>query len=160
MADPFSANKQTQFGVESTPGTAVPANKLLPSLTMDLDESFDVTKIRGTGQRFDAIVVPSGQEASSGKLGGGVTFCELQYPFSMAWGAAAITTPAGGVNARQWKWNVPLSGRVNPKAMTIEQGDSDDAERVAYAILSDLALDMSRAATGISGTMLGRAVEK
>lgn len=160
MADPFSANKQTQIGVESTSGTAVPANKLLPSMTLDLDETFNVTKIRGTGRRFDSIVVPAGDESSSGKLGGGVTFNELPYPMSMAWGAGALTTPAGGVNARQWKWIVPLSGRVNPKSMTIEQGDADDSERIAFAVLTDLSLDMSRSATGISGTMLGRAVEK
>lgn len=160
MADPFSINRQTQIAVETTPGTAVPANKLLTSLTMAVDPTFTVTKIKGTGRRFTSIVAPDGQESSGGALGGGVTYTEIVYPFSMTWGAAVITTPAGAVNARQWKWTVPLSGRVNPKAMTIEQGDSDDSERATYAVITDLSVDMSRAATAISGTMLARAIEK
>src|SRR5690349_13245985 len=119
MADPFSVNKQLQLGVESTSGTAVPANKLLPSMMVDFDPTFDVTKIKGSGRRFASIIVPSGQEGVTGKLAGGVTFTEMVYPASMIWGAATITTPAGGVNARQWVWTPPLSGRVNPKSMTL-----------------------------------------
>lgn len=160
MADPFEVNRQLQIGVESTSGTAVPANKLLPSITMALDPVFDVTKYKGTGRRFNSLVVPSGQEGVTGNIAGAVTFTELIYPASMAWGAATITTPAGGVNARQWVWNVPLSGRVNPKSMTIEQGDSDDAERAAYGILTDLGLDLSRSATALNGAILAQAIEK
>jgi hypothetical protein len=160
MADPFEVNRQLQIGVESTSGTAVPANKLLPSITMALDPVFNATKYKGTGRRFNSLVVPDGQEAVTGALAGAVTFTELIYPASMAWGAAAITTPAGGVNAKQWVWNVPLTGRVNPKSMTIEQGDSDDSERAAYGILTDLGLDLSRAGTALSGALLAQAIEK
>src|SRR5678816_2778611 len=161
MADPFVVNRQVQIGVESTSGTPVPANKLLPSMSIDLDPVFDTTKIKATGRRFASIIVPSGQEGVTGKLAGGVTFTELIYPLSMLWGASAtVVHPAGGVNAWQWVWSPPLSGRTNPKSMTIEAGDSDDSERVSYGILTDLGLDLSRAGSVLSGAILGQTIEK
>ncbi len=157
---PFNVNRQTQVGPEVTAGTGVAATKLFSTLTVDPDPDFDVTKIRGTGRRFHSIIIPSGQEGTTGKIGGGLTYTEFMYPASMIWGAADIDAVAGGISAYQHVWKPPLSGTVSPKSMTLEQGDSDDAERFVYCVLTAIGLDMSRANANITGSLLARAVEK
>ena len=162
MADTMTIGRTTQFGAESTPGVAPAggATKQLTDLTITLDPSFGVTEVRGTGRRFDASVDPNGQESTGGKLGGGLGYNSFVYPASMIWGPGNITTPAGGTNARQWKWAPALTGSIPPQTFDIEQGDAIDAEQVLNAMLTDLGVDVTRAACTPSGTMLSRAVTK
>ena len=162
MADTMTIGRTTQFGVEATPGTAPVggATKQLTDLTITLDPAFAASEIRGTGRRFDASVNPNGQESTGGKLGGGLGYNSIIYPMSMIWGAVTPTTPAGGTNARRWSWTPALTGSIPPQTFDIEQGDAADAERVLNAMLTDIGVDVTRAACTPSGTMLSKAVEK
>lgn len=162
MADTMTIGRTTQFGVETTPGVApvAGATKQITDLTISLDPTFTVTEVRGTGRRFDASVNPTGQESIGGKLAGGLGYNSFVYPASMVWGAATITTPAGGVNARQWKWIPSLTGSIPPKTFDIEQGDVNDAEQCLNSILTDIGVDFTRAAVAPSGTLLARALTK
>lgn len=158
----MSIGRTTQVGVETVPGTAPAggATKQLTDLTIALDPTFSVSEVRGTGRRFDASVNPTGQESTGGKLGGGLGYNSFVYPASMIWGAATITTPSGGVNARQWQWIPALTGSITPQTMDIEQGDSLDAEQALNAILTDIGVDFTRAAVAPSGTLLAKALNK
>lgn len=162
MPDSMTIGRTTQFGVETISGTAPGggATKQITDLTVTLDPAFSVTEVRGTGQRFDASVNPDGQERITGKVGGGLGYNSFMYPASMIWGASTDTTPVGGINARQHLWTPALTGSIPPKTMDIEMGDAQDAEQVLYALLTDLGVDMTRAACAPSGNLLARALTK
>lgn len=162
MADTMVIGRTTQFGVETTPGTApaAGATKQITDLTVTIDPAYTVTEVRGTGRRFDASVNPDGQERITGKLGGGLGYNSCVYPASMIWGAASMSVPAGGVNSHQWQWIPALTGSIAPKTFDVEMGDANDAEQVLYTLLTDFGIDLTRAATTPSGNLLGRALTK
>ena len=162
VADVMTIGRNTQVGVESVHGTApgAGATKQLIDLVFQMDPTYKANEIRGTARRFLSVVVPDGQEASQGKVSGALGYNSWVYVMSMAHGAAVITTPSGGVNARQWKWIIPLTGSVNPVSLDMEQGDSADSEQYLYTICTDWGIDATRAAVAPSATLLARAVNK
>ncbi len=160
MADPISTGLQSQLGLETTQGTPVPGNKLFPSMTFDLDPDLPIFQYTGTGRRFPSVAAPTGEEMAKGKLGGPMTFQELEYALAMAFGAPVFTTPTNGIVARQSKWIVPLTGRINPKAFTLEQGDADDSERFPGMVATGLGWDVTRKDGKLSGELLAFPLQK
>jgi hypothetical protein len=57
------------------------------------------------------------------------------YLLSNLYGAATITTPTNGVLTRKWQWQVPFSGSITRKTLTIEEGDAIAARRMGYGLL-------------------------
>lgn len=162
MADTMTIGRLTQLAPEISHGVAPAggATKQLIDLTFQLDPSYKSTEIRGTGRRFLSTVVPDGQEASAGKVAGTVSYNSWVYLMSMIFGPAAITTPAGAINARKWSWTVPLTGSINPQSMDIEQGDSVDSEQFLYSVCDSWGIDATRSQVQPAGTFLMRAVNK
>ena len=159
VADTMTIGRTTQMAVETTHGQAPSGGAIhqLVDTILQMDPTFPVTEIRGTGRRFVSVVAPSGMEATAGKLSGGVGYNSLVYFLSMIYGAATITTPGGGVNARQWAWNIPLTGSINPQSMDIEQGDANDADQFLYCVMDSIGLDFTRSAVAPAGTVIARA---
>jgi hypothetical protein len=162
VADTMTIGRTTQMSPETVHGAAPGggATKQLIDLTFQMDPSLKAIEVRGTGRRFLTVVVPDGQEATVGKVGGSLGYNSWAYIMSMCFGAATITTPAGGVNARKWAWTVPLTGSIDPKSMDIEQGDTADAEQFLYSVITDWGVDATRAQVTPAGSILARAVNK
>lgn len=145
MAEVMTINQIVQLGVETTPGSAPGggSNKLLTGLKLQLNPDFGSQQYAAMGQRFDTVSVPT-MEKSKLSGDGPMTFTEKVYIASGLYGAATITTPVGGVNARQWVWSPALSGPIAGQTYQLQQGSSVRARQVNYGTLTDGSDAMTR----------------
>lgn len=149
-----NVNRVVQVGVESTPGTAVAANKTLPTMNLQLSRSIDVQQFRAQGWKLPTAA-PIVHDLGGGSLDGPMNFTEIVYPLSTIV-TPAITTPGGATLARKWLFTALASGANAFKTLTIQEGDSTAALQMAYSLLTEFGLNYSDGGATISGTLLGR----
>lgn len=149
-----SVNRVVQVGVESTPGTAVPANKTLPLTSLTLSRSIDVQQFRTQGYKIPSAA-PIVHDLGGGSVEGPMNFTEIVYPLSTIV-TPGITTPGGATLARQWLFTALASGENAFKTLTIQEGDSTAAVQMAYSVLTQFGISYTDAGATISGTILGR----
>ncbi len=137
MPDVMTINKVVQCGIEVTPGTQVVATKALKMATLDTGADLTFNIFPGMGRRFD-VATALNQDMTLAKLGGPFNYTEMVYWLSAIYGTPAITIPTGATLARQWLWNVPLTGSIVPKTLTVEEGDTIQAHKFGYGMLSDI----------------------
>src|SRR5688572_17054643 len=93
-----TTNRVVQIGVETTPGTAVPANKTLPSTSMTITPQTRTKEIRTQGIKPVADL-----QALGGYCDVAVTcplnYTEIVYLLNMVV-TGVITTPGGGTTSR------------------------------------------------------------
>lgn len=135
MATTSTLNRVTQIGMEVTPGTLVAATKKLQMIDLQTAANPTFQSYPGTARRFN-VAHALNQQQSVLKLGGKFNYTEMVYVYSNMYGAATITTPVGATLARNWKWQIPLSGSITRKTWSIEEGDSIAARTMAYGLLS------------------------
>src|SRR6266699_6846850 len=99
MPDVISLNQKTQFGVETTSGTGVPANKLLTCFNIVMGVKPEIKTHRGTGRRFPSVQEEN-TEYTEIPISGSLDYQGLSYLVSGPWDAATIATPTNCVNAR------------------------------------------------------------
>jgi hypothetical protein len=146
-----------QLGAETTPGTAVPATKLLENLTVAMTPNPDVKTYRGTGRRW-ASSSALNREWTDVKLSGDLDYQDFIYLASGAWGAPTPATHTGGTLSKDWIWTPPVSGSITPKTYTVEQGDATRAHRVAYGVIQGFGYKGSRKdGFTVTGDMLAQA---
>ena len=127
-----SINQQVQVGVESVYGTAVSASKLLTAFTWSMGLKAATKQFRGVGRQY-----PSASslltEYSAGKLSGPGDFAQMAYILATTWGAPTFTLHGPSTTAYDNKWTPPLVGSyaANAKSLTMQMGDSVDAEQYA-----------------------------
>lgn len=147
MPDRPLVQEIVELGVESVPGTAVASTIKLSGLIVELDTALELDRIAPSGNLFDTIAAPR-QEWASGTLSGFPTYPEMAYVFSNVFGAAAVTTPSGAVNARRYAWAPSSNTPWTPKTWTIRRGMvGNTAEMAAYGLLSGVTMSFSRTAT-------------
>ena len=150
--------QKVQWGVETVEGTAVPANKLLPSIGVDLSVEATIDRYRAMGYNWTTITTLL-NESSAGDLEGRPDFNGIVYPLSSAISTAVITTPATGVNSRQWVHTLLAQGPDTRKSFTIEQGDASFAERAPGVVIKDFNLAISPTSMEIGGSVIGKKLE-
>src|SRR5260221_407697 len=89
-----TVNQVLQFGLESTPGTNVPANKLLQCFDIWLGPMADVAPYTPTGRKYVAIAIEN-SEWVEGTLGGVLDYNGVVYALSGVCGAATSIVAAG-----------------------------------------------------------------
>src|SRR5258707_9253790 len=90
-----TVNQTLQFGLENTPGTNVPANKLLQCFDIWLGPMADVNPYTPTGRKYVAIAIEN-SEWVEGTLGGDLDYNGIAYALSGVCGAATSIGAAGG----------------------------------------------------------------
>lgn len=146
MPTPRAAvNQKTQIAVETTPGTAVPANKLLNAFTWTLGLKPTTKQFRGTGRQYPSASALL-MEQSTGKIAGPGDFAELVYPFSSLWGSGAPALHSPSTTAYDWIWTPSLTASyaASAKTFTVEQGDVIDAEKYAFCIFTGINYSFTR----------------
>jgi hypothetical protein len=143
MADAITLTRATQLGIESTHGTKVAATKTLQMLALEMGPNLDFKIFDGMARRF-TVASAINKNMTVGKLAGKLNFTEIVYPLSSIWGAPTITTPGGGTISRKWLWTPPLSGVIDPKSLTYENGDANRAERFGYGICPMVSMELVR----------------
>jgi hypothetical protein len=157
MTERASVAQGLQFGVETTPGTAVPASKLLNSVALDPGIKVAMQDFRPTGQKYSSIVVP-GKEWMEAKLSGVASYSELQYILTSI-GTFAAPVQQGATTA--WKWTLIPAGRAADtiKTFTVQHGDPNTrAEQWTFGVFSELDINFSRDGVTLGGMMLGQKI--
>jgi hypothetical protein len=159
MVRPY-VSQGVQIGVESTSGTAVPANKKLMAYKIDPQIAVETTEYRPSGYLVptaSAIVT----EATEADFEGPIDFNNIVYPLSSLFGAATVSQPAAvpSPTVYEWQWNFTGKGLITPKTYSVEVGDSTRAVKFSFGAFSDMELSIERTGDStVSGSMLGRSL--
>lgn len=148
----------TQIGVESTPGTAVPATRRLRSVSFNLDPEFNARIFRPSGNKFPSIAAP-GKEWVGGDLEGAGDYNEIVYPLAGILGPPVTTTPSGATTARQHVFEVLPAALQDPMTMTVEKGSAVRAERSSYVAVNEFGVTINRDEITLDGSIMGRRLE-
>ena len=161
MAERSTISQAVQIGVETTPGTAVAANKRLGSIGFNLAPKVETNAQRPIGQKYANLQI-LGKEWSEAALEGAPAYTELPYLLSSLMSTATITTIMDGATdtlGRRWVFNSNAFGADTPKTFTVEQGSSVRAHRASNVIISDTTFNFSRTEVTLEGTAIARALE-
>lgn len=144
----------TQIGVESTPGTGVPANKLFLATGISPAIKVDMQRFRPMGQKFPTVLTP-GKEWVEGKIDGTGSYTEMAYLL-----ASLLTDPGAATtvdtSARKYTYNPSASTEDSPKTLTVEQGSGVRAGKFSFGIINELEIAFARDGIDVSGTILGQ----
>lgn len=146
-------NIQTQIGVETTSGTAVAANRRLPSIDVEISPEHTKQFFRGAGYKFNTIGVMN-KNWAVGSFKGPLNYAELTYVLASY--SNFPTVAAVGTGGQGWTFNPAISGTDTIKTYTIERGDSADAAKATYGIFNSLDIEVTRDSGTISGNVLAR----
>lgn len=137
MAVRATVNQKVQVGVESIHGTTVPANKLLTAFTWTMGGKPVTKQFRGTGRQYPSASALL-YKVSSGKISGPGDFAQLVYPLATLWGAPTSALHSPSTTAYDNVWTPPLTGSyaAAAKSLTLQQGDSVDAEQYGFLVFT------------------------
>lgn len=161
MAERSSITQSVQIGVETTPGTAVAANKRLGSMGFQIGPQIEASPLRPIGQKYASLSI-LGKEWAEADINGAPTYTELPYAFASVVGTPVVTQimdSAIPTGAYRWVFASNTFGDDAPKTFTVEQGSAFRAHRVTNGIISEYTWDWSRDEIELGGTMLARAIE-
>jgi hypothetical protein len=160
MSAPASALRVTQFGVETTAGVPVAANKLFSLLSVSPGEErtgYDTVRQLGTLVPVD---VTGGYRWFSGDLEGPISTTDMLYVLSAAFGQVTgtqIMDGSTGTGAYRYQWTVSGNAVPNPKTLTLEVGQPGVTRvRAAGCQVTGLEISISTSEATVSGTVLGR----
>lgn len=156
MAERASVFQVAQWGVETTPGTAVAANKKLTGINVTAGVKADVKTFRAMGNKFNSLAA-LGKEWMEAKLDGFATYTEIVYPLCSVLAYAAPAQQAATI-AYKWTLGPATSAADTKKTYTLEQGSAERAHKFAYGLVNQFGMQYSRDAVNFSGSMLGQAV--
>lgn len=160
MPENSALTQLTQIGVETTPGTAVAAPKLLQSLGFTWSPQLTNRIFRPTGQKYGTVAA-KGRDWTQLGVTGVPTFDEIVYPLSSILGAAVVTTPdaTNAPTARLWTFSPSNAAEDAVKTFTIEAGNATRARRAAYMLFSALNLNIGRDNVELGGSAMARRIE-
>src|SRR6266852_1506621 len=159
-------NQTLQFGLETTPGTNVPANKQIQCFAVTFGPMADVAEFSATGRKYPSIVIEN-SEWVEGTLSGSLDYNGIVYALAGVSGAPTISAHGASSTAKDWLFVPPLTGSVQPQTYTVEQGENNSFgnaiynHKVNYMLISELAYKGDRK-TGfnISGKVLAQALQR
>jgi len=157
MALPATVFQGIQVGVESTPGTAVSADKKLLAVSMIPTPMVETAPFKAMGNKY-ASFASLNKEWSGLRIEGVPTYNEIVYLLSSLLHYSAPTQQAE-TTAYSWKFTSNTSKADIGKTFTIEQGDENYAWRVAGAKISGLTLGFSRNEITVNGNGVGQEFE-
>lgn len=161
MAERSSISQSVQIGVETIPGTAVPANKRLASIGFKIGPKVDSNPLLPIGQKYPTLQIV-GKEWAEADLSGAPVYTELPYIFASLMSAPVLTEVMdAAIHTNGWKYvfDSATFGDDAPKTYTLEQGSAFRAHRVSNGIITDFNLDWDRNEMKIGGKVLAKAVE-
>ena len=158
MAEGIVSLRKTQFGPESTAGTAVAATSVQRLLSNGAKDDRTVEFINehiGYLSQTNRTITPK-LAASIAFDDSPLTFEQAMYPFS-----AGITTVAasadGAGSGKVWLYTFPTTAVNTIKTYTIEHGDNIQAREMEYSFCESFAISFNAGeVVNISSNWLGR----
>lgn len=159
MVEVASINQVVQIGIEVAEGTAVPADKILNSVSIELSPDVTVNAYTATGRKFPTVA-SLGKEFSGGSLTGSPSYPELPFLFAAVMGNLVTAALGGSPAAYSHKFHPKTSGTDIVKSLTIERGDQyTGAHRAAGVKITELSMAINREEVTMGGALLGKAIE-
>jgi hypothetical protein len=153
-----SINQSIQVGVETTPGTAVPANKRLDDIAIVFGIKGTFKTTVATGRKY-ASVQQLNTEWSEGAITGALDFNTMAYVLASAMGITTPVAHGASVIAKDWVYDAILTGSRQPQTLSIEQGEAATrAQKFAYGLINTFGYKVTRQDASITGTMLAQQV--
>src|SRR5258708_1477045 len=160
-------NQTLQFGVETTPGVNVAANKLIQCFAVTFGPMADVAQFSATGRKYPSIVIEN-SEWVDGTLTGELDYNGIVYALASVCGApTSIVASGASLTAKLWTFSPPLTGSVQPQTYTIEQGENNAFgnaiynHKVNYGLISEFSYKGDRkAGFTVSGKILAQALQR
>jgi hypothetical protein len=150
-----SVNQKWQFGVESTPGTAVPCTKIIPQLDLVPGMNGAVTPYTPSGYKYIGSQTQDWEETAI-TVNGVLDFNAMSYLMPSAFGLITPTLNGSSAVAYKWVGTPPITGSVQPQTYTMQQGDSVRARSMNRMMLSAFGYKWTpKSRPMISGTMFG-----
>lgn len=147
------ASQTVQLGVESTPGTAVAANKKPASMSITGGVKFESEPFVAAGNKYASFVIP-GREWAEWKLAGMPTYGELPYLLASIF--KTVTATADGTLPKLWTFAPALAAEDPVTTYTLERGSLDRAQKAAYFQLTELGFKFSRTKVELTGAAISQ----
>src|SRR5258708_12448357 len=108
-------NQTLQFGVETTPGVNVAANKLIQCFAVTLGPMADVAQFEATGRKYPTIVIEN-SEWVEGTLTGELDYNGIVYALAGTCGAPTSIVASGpSLTATLSTFAPPLTASLPPQ---------------------------------------------
>lgn len=158
MAERATIFQGIQVGVEQIPGTAVPANRRLNSVSIEPAINPEFNSFRPLGQKYRSMVILN-REWATADIGGLADYSELPFLLDSLIGEATPAPLGGGIYERVYFSNP--RGPDTVSTLTIQQGSSDRAHRMTHGLVTGLEVAFTRTGDGVelSGDAIARAIE-
>lgn len=154
MSERTTVTQTTQIGVEVTPGTVVPANRSLQTLSIEPSIQAEVLTFTPKGGKFPTVAA-LGKEWTRASITGQPSYNEIVYLLASALNFAA-PVQQGATAAYLWTFQPGQSAADAVRTFTVEQGSAVRAGRFAYGIVNELGMTFSRDSIELTGSMLGQ----
>lgn len=157
MGEKATIFQTVQIGIESTPGTAVAANKKLLATSLVPSVKTEADSFRAIGNKYASFVTLN-KEWSEVSIEGKLTYNEILYLLSSL---LSQPTPVqqGTTTAYKWTFASNTSSEDAGKTFTVEQGDANSAWRAAGVRVDGLEFTINRGEASLSGSAIGKALE-
>jgi hypothetical protein len=152
-----SVNQRIQISAETTPGTAVPASKLIECFSWKFGVKNDTKMYTPTGRKY-ASTQEENEEWVEGTVDGNLDYNGLPYLLSSVFGVCTPVAHGSSATAKDWIMTPPVTGSVQPQTYSIEQGDSVRAHKFAYGLLNKFGYKFTRKDASCSGSLIGQAL--
>jgi len=155
MPENATVLRSSQWGLESTPGTVVAADKRLMTIGVLPTPATRIVPYRPVGRKYNTTAV-KGKEHTTAAISGVLDFNSIVYLLSGVMKTGAVTTPTGATLTRNWQFLPSTTAADTTSTFTIETGNSTEAERFAYGLVTGFGMHITDAPPiEITGTMLG-----
>src|SRR6266700_3477124 len=159
-------NQTLQFGLESTPGVNVAANKSIQCFAVTFGPMDDTGEFSATGRKYPSIVIEN-SEWVEGTLTGDLDYNGIVYALAGVSGAATISAHGASATAKDWLFVPPLTGSIQPQTYTIEQGENNSYgnaiynHKVNYGLISEFSYKGDRkAGFTVGGKVLAQQLQR
>jgi len=151
MTDRASVAESVQVGLEVTPGTAVAAPTNIRSVSVMFKMPGAAELFRPDGHKFNALA-ENNAEWTGFDISGKPTYTEICWLLAPMFGNPSPSS--SGVAVKTRVYSMSDTALLSPTTLTIEKGGSVRAQKLAYGVLTDLGMSITRA-NGLSLTGQG-----
>jgi hypothetical protein len=147
------ASQTVQLGKETTPGTAVAANKKPASMSITGGIAIESEEFVAAGNKYPSFVIP-GREWAKWKIGGRATYGEL--PYLLASILKTVTATSDTTTGKKWVFAPALAAEDAITTYTLERGSSDRAQQAPYFLVTELGFKFTRSRVEIDGAAISQ----
>jgi hypothetical protein len=152
-----NVDQVVQLGVETVPGTLVPATRRIPGISFDIKAVIETQKHRAKGSNVTTASAIHKLWAN-GPYNGIVDYNSIVYILSGLCGLIGAAPVQIGATAG-WTWDFnPVSTGPDPfpKTYSLEKGDDEAAQFLAHLVFQSFGIEINNNTLTMSGNLFGR----